>query len=167
MAGLSIEDATGIPSQPLYESGLAVERIQAARRAIEASGIPVVLTARCEAWLVGAPGAEHIARERLLAYAEAGADCLYAPGIKALDEIAALVKLVHPKPLNALVSSPGLTVSALSDVGVRRISVGSALARVAWGAFIRASRAIALDGTFDAFGSATPNAELNQMFKER
>ena len=136
VAGLSIEDATGDSAQPLYELDLAIERIRAARAAIDASGIPVVLTARCEAWLVGQPDPLRVSLERLTKFAEAGADCLYAPGVREPDEIAAIVKAVSPKPVNVLVSAPNpaLSVSRLADLGVRRISVGSALARVAWGA---------------------------------
>jgi 2-methylisocitrate lyase-like PEP mutase family enzyme len=165
VAGLSIEDAAGGRSSALYDFPLAVERISAARAAIDASGLPVVLTARCEAWLVEEPDAARVARERLIAFAEAGADCLYAPGVRDPQEIAAIVKAVAPKPVNVLVSSPSpdLTVARLTDLGVRRISVGSALARVAWGAFIRAARSIATTGTFDSLGDATPFAELNEL----
>jgi len=165
VAGLSIEDAAGGRSSALYDLPLAVERIRAARAAIDASGLPVVLTARCEAWLVGEPNAARVARERLVAFAEAGADCLYAPGVRDPQEIAAIVKAVSPKPVNVLVSapSPDLTLARLTDLGVRRISVGSALARVAWGAFIRAARSIATTGTFDALADATPFAELNEL----
>lgn len=165
VAGLSIEDASGARSSALYDVRLAVERIRAARAAIDASGLPVVLTARCEAWLVGEPDAADVARGRLVAFAEAGADCLYAPGVRDPQEIAAIVKAVAPKPVNVLVSapSPDLTVARLADLGVRRISVGSALARVAWGAFIRAARSIATTGTFDSLADATPFAELNEL----
>lgn len=165
VAGLSIEDAAGGRSPALYDSRLAVERIRAARAAIDASGLPVVLTARCEAWLVGEPDAARVARERLIAFAEAGADCLYAPGVRDPQEIAAIVKAVSPNPVNVLVSapSPDLTVARLTELGVRRISVGSALARVAWGAFIRAARSIAATGTFDSLADATPFAELNEL----
>src|SRR5918992_1830990 len=128
VAGLSIEDSTGNSAKPLYELGLAVERIRAARAAIDASGVPVVLTARCEAWLVGQPDPFRVAVERLTAFAEAGADCLYAPGVRDPEEIAAIVKAVSPKPVNLLVSRPSrLSVARLADSGVRRISVGSAL----------------------------------------
>src|SRR5450631_3098902 len=138
IAGLSIEDNTGEIASPLYEASLAIERIRAARHAIDASGIPVVLTGRCEAWLVGQSDPFRVALERLVAYAEAGADCLYAPGVREPDEIAAIVKAVSPKPVNVLMpgSSEILSVSRLADLGVRRVSAGSALARVAWGAFI-------------------------------
>jgi 2-methylisocitrate lyase-like PEP mutase family enzyme len=167
VAGLSIEDATGNSDAPLYEDLLAVERITAARAAIDGSGIPVVLTARCEAWLVGHPDAFRVAVDRLVAYAGAGADCLYAPGVRDPEEIAAIVRAVSPKPINVLVSSPGLTVSQLSDLGVRRISVGSALSRVAWGAFARAAQSIAATGSFDTFGDAISFSELNDLFRTR
>jgi 2-methylisocitrate lyase-like PEP mutase family enzyme len=169
VAGLSIEDSTGNDAAPLYEFDLAVERIKAARAAIDASAIPVVLTARCEAWLVGQANPLKVVLERLTAFAEAGADCLYAPGVRAPDEIAAIVKAVSPKPVNVLVSTGNreLSLSQLSDLGVRRISVGSALANVAWGAFMRAARRIAETGTFEAFGDAASFAELNEMFAGR
>ena len=167
VAGLSIEDSTGNSDARLYEERLAVERITAARVAIDGSGIPVVLTARCEARLVGHADAFHVAVNRLVAYAEAGADCLYAPGVRDPNQIAAIVKAVSPKPVNVLVSSPGPTVSELSDLGVRRISVGSALSRVAWGAFARAAQSIAASGSFGAFGDAISFAELNDLFRTR
>jgi len=168
VAGLSIEDATGDGASPLYEERLAVERVRAARAAIDASGLPVVLTARCEAWLVGHPDASRLALRRLAAFAEAGADCLYAPGVKVPEEIAAIVKAVSPKPVNVLVGapSPDLTLSRLADLGVRRVSVGSALARVAWGAFIRAAQTMA-QGSFDGLAGAAPFAELNGLFGDR
>jgi 2-methylisocitrate lyase-like PEP mutase family enzyme len=169
VAGLSIEDNTGRSAAPLYEKGAAVERIRAARSAIDSSGVPVVLTGRCEAWLVGQPDPLRFALDRLVAYAEAGADCLYAPGVTKLDEIGQIVKAVAPRPVNVLVSSPSkeLTVSRLADLGVRRISVGSTLARVAWGAFIRSARSIAETGTFDSFADAVPFAEINGVFDKR
>ena len=168
VAGLSIEDATGRDSAPLYENGLAVERIKAARAAIDSSGVPVVLTARCEAGLVGHENPLAVARERLVAFAEAGADCLYAPGLSEPDQIAVLVKAVAPKPVNVLMSkpNPALTVTRLEDLGVRRISVGSALARVAWGAFIRAAKDLAGQGSFEAFGQAATFKELNEIFSK-
>jgi 2-methylisocitrate lyase-like PEP mutase family enzyme len=167
VAGLSIEDATGNDSKPLYDFPLAVERIEAARRAIDESGIPVVLTGRCEAWLVGEPNAFAVSLERLTAYAEAGADCLYAPGVSNPQEIAAIVSAVSPKPVNVLVSrpDPNLTVSKLQDLGVRRISVGSALARVAWGSFVRAAQSIATTGAFDALGDGASFVDLNTVFR--
>jgi 2-methylisocitrate lyase-like PEP mutase family enzyme len=169
VAGLSIEDNTGNVASPLYEPSLAIERIRAARHAIDTSEIPVLLTGRCEAWLVGQSDPLRVALDRLVAYAEAGADCLYAPGVREPEEIAAIVKAVAPKPVNVLMHGPSatLTVSHLADLGVRRVSVGSALARVAWGAFIRAARSIASTGTFDTFADAVPFAEINDVFGKR
>jgi 2-methylisocitrate lyase-like PEP mutase family enzyme len=166
IAGLSIEDAAGDDAAPLYEATLAVDRIRAARAAIDASEVPVVLTARCEAWLVSQPDPLRVAIDRLVRYSEAGADCLYAPGVSEPDEIAAIVKAVSPKPVNVLVSrgNPALSVARLADLGVRRVSVGSALALVAWGAFIRAAQSIAATGSFDAFADAAPYNELNDLF---
>jgi 2-methylisocitrate lyase-like PEP mutase family enzyme len=169
VAGLSIEDSTHNERQPLYDFELAVERIKAARRAIDGTGVAVVLTARCEAWLVGDSDPFATSIKRLTAYADAGADCLYAPGVTDVNEIAAIVKAVAPKPVNVLVSQPdpNLTLAKLTDLGVRRISVGSALARVAWGAFIRAAREIATEGTFSAFADTASGQELNKLFRER
>jgi 2-methylisocitrate lyase-like PEP mutase family enzyme len=168
VAGLSIEDASGNGSgPPLYEFDLAVERIKAARAAIDASGVPVILTARCEAWLVGQADPLRVSLERLVAFAEAGADCLYAPGVRDPDEIAAIVKSVSPKPVNVLVSAPGeLTIARLKDLGVRRISVGGALSRVAWGAFIRAARSIKETGSFDSLGDAASHKEISDLFQQ-
>lgn len=167
VAGLSIEDATGNREAPLYEDRLAVDRVRAARSAIDDSGVPVVLTARCEAWLVGHQDAFRVAIDRLVAYAEAGADCLYAPGVREPEQIAAIAQAVAPKPINVLVFAPGLTVSQLADLGVRRISVGSALARVAWGAFVRAAQSIAATGSFEEFDDAFSFDELNGVFRKR
>src|SRR5438067_1936022 len=145
VAGLSIEDNTGRTDWPLYETSLAVDRIRAARETVDASGIPVVLTGRCEAWLVDEPDPFHVAIERLVAYAAAGSDCPYAPGVSDPKEIAEIVRAVAPKPVNVLVSSFNhhLSTSQLSDLGVRRISVGSGLTLVAWSAFMRAARSLA------------------------
>jgi 2-methylisocitrate lyase-like PEP mutase family enzyme len=169
VAGLSVEDSTGDQSKPLYDLEIAIERIKAARRAIDQSGVPVVLTARCEAWLVGDSDPFATSMKRLTAYADAGAECLYAPGVTKPDEISAIVKAVSPKPVNVIVSrpDPNLTVSKLADLGVRRISVGSGLARVAWGAFIRAAQEIATAGTFAALGDAASGVELNNLFRSR
>ena len=163
VAGLSIEDATGDDACPLYERQRSIDRVKAARAAIDAGGIPVVLTARCEAWLVGDERPFETALDRLVAYAEAGADCLYAPGVKSVEQIKALVEAVHPKPLNLLVSSPGVTLAELAEIGVRRISVGSALARVAWGGFMRAADDLA-KGDFKGLAEATPFPTLNEIF---
>ena len=170
VAGLSIEDNSQNSAAPLYEEKLAVDRIRAAREAIDASGVPVVLTGRCEAWLVKAPDPFRVAIDRLVAYAEAGADCLYAPAVQKPDQIAEIVRAVAPKPVNVLVAgfNRELTLSQLADLDVRRISVGSGLAAVAWGAFISAARSIATTGRFDdAFAKAVPTAELNETFSER
>ena len=168
-AGLSIEDATGDRLRPLYEREVAIERIRAARAAIDASGTGAVLTARCEAWLVGDPAPARTAIDRLVAFADAGADCLYAPGVRDPDTIAAIVTEVAPRAVNVLVSAPGpgLTAAALADLGVRRISVGSALARVAWAALARAAREIVEAGTFDGLASAMPFKELDDLFAPR
>jgi 2-methylisocitrate lyase-like PEP mutase family enzyme len=169
VAGLSIEDATGDPATPLYETALSIERVRAARAAIDTSGIPVVLTARCEAWLLGAPDPARIALERLAAFADAGADCLYAPGVGDPATIRKIVDEVAPVPVNVLISTNNrtLTVAQLADLGVRRVSVGAALARVAWGAFMRAAKRIASEGSFEDFGEAAPFDELNGMFLKR
>lgn len=168
VAGLSIEDNTGRSDKPLYEKNLAIERMRAARNAINASGIPVVLTGRCESWLVGLPDSLGVALDRLVAYAEAGADCLYAPGVSEPNEIKAIVKAVAPKPVNVLVSgfNRELSLSQLTDLGVRRISVGSALACVAWGAFIRAAQEIITTGSFNTFADAASFAEINDLLRK-
>ncbi len=169
VAGLSIEDNTGRARQPLYDFNLALERIKAARTAIDESGVSVLLTARCEAWLVDDPQPLRTSLDRLVAFADAGADCLYAPGVSAPDEIAQIVKAVTPKPVNVLVSTNNckLTVSQLADLGVRRISVGGALARAAWTGFIKAAKEIRDDGSFTSFADLTPFGELNDLFAGR
>ena len=166
VAGLSIEDATGDKATPLYDLDTAVARMRAARRAIDQSGADVMLVGRAECFLVGRPDlGETIAR--LGAYASAGADCLYAPGIRTAEQIAAVVQAIAPKPVNVLMSTPtGLTVADLAGLGVRRISVGGALARIAWGAFMRAAQQIATEGRFDAFADAVPMAEINGFFRD-
>lgn len=167
VAGLSIEDSTGDPSKPLYEMTLAVERMRAARKAIDDSGSDVMLVGRSEGFLVGQPDLDATIK-RLVAYADAGAECLYAPGIKTKEQIVAVVKAVAPKPVNLLVGAPGgLTVPELADLGVRRISVGGALARAAWGAFLRAAHDISENGSFAEFGQAASSADLNAMFARR
>jgi len=166
IAGLSIEDSTGDAAQPLFEFALAVERIRAARRAIDASGAGILLTARSEGFLVGRPDLAETVR-RLGAYAEAGADCLYAPGIRDKDEIAAVVKAVAPRPVNVLCGSNFATVAELAELGVRRISVGGALARAAWSGFLEAAREIAERGTFSSLSRAVPFAEIDGAFRSR
>jgi 2-methylisocitrate lyase-like PEP mutase family enzyme len=169
VAGLSIEDNTGRTDAPLYEKKMAVERIRAARAAINDSETGVVLTGRCEAWLVRDPSPLRAALERLVAYAEAGADCLYAPGVNNPDEIVQIVKTVAPKPVNVLVSgfNHQLSLSQLADLGVRRISVGSGLALAAWGAFLRAAQDIKTNRTFNLLANNAPSADLNELFRER
>ena len=166
IAGLSIEDATGNKNEILYEKSIAVERLRAARAAIDSTGIPVILTARCEAYLYDIPNPEKIVMERMTAFADAGADCLFAPGVLDAAVISQIVKEVAPKPVNVIVYKPGtgLTFSKLADLGVRRISVGSALARTAWGAFIKTAKNILETGAFDSFESAASFDELNKLF---
>ena len=166
VAGLSIEDSTGDKDKPLYDLDLAVARMKAARAAIDKAGGDVLLTGRAECFLVGRPDLDETVR-RLKAYSAAGADCLYAPGIRTPELIAAVVKAAAPKPVNVLMPGAlGLTVADLEALGTRRISVGGTLARVAWGAFIRAAKAIASDGRFDAFKDAAPHAEINGFFRD-
>jgi 2-methylisocitrate lyase-like PEP mutase family enzyme len=166
VAGLSIEDSTGNDEEPLFAQRLAVDRIKAARDSIDASGIPALLTGRCEAFLVNHPDPLSTSLSRLAAYAEAGADCLYAPGVTAPDDIAAIVQAVAPRPVNVLVAgfNAKLSLAQLEDLGVRRVSVGSALATAAWGAFVRAAREIAADGTFAGLTGGAPSADLIAAF---
>jgi 2-methylisocitrate lyase-like PEP mutase family enzyme len=162
VAGLSIEDSTGRKEKPLYEIDRAVERIRAARAAIGESG--VVLVGRAECFLVGQAELNEVIR-RLVAYAEAGADCLYAPGLRTREDIVATVAAVAPKPVNLLLSGPiGLTMKDCAALGVRRVSVGSGLARAAWGGFIQAAKELAETGRFDGFANATPHGELQEFF---
>jgi 2-methylisocitrate lyase-like PEP mutase family enzyme len=165
VAGLSIEDSTGDPARPLHELSVALERLVAARAAIDASGTGVVLTARAECHLVGHPDPLRESIRRLEAYAAAGADCLYAPGLRTREAVAEVVRAVAPRPVNVLVSGPYFTVRELEDLGVRRVSVGGALARVAWGAFMRAAEEIARDGTFGSFSDAAQHARLDGFFR--
>ena len=164
VAGLSIEDSTGDAAQPLYEFELAVERIKAARKAIDADHSGVLLTGRCEAFLWGQSDLNMVI-DRLNAYSEAGADCLYAPGIKTREQITAIVKAVHPKPVNLLIGASGLSLKEAEALGVRRISVGGSLARAAWAGFMKAAREMAEQGTFTELASGYPGGELNKMFK--
>jgi len=166
VAGLSIEDSTGDPDLPLYDFDLALARVKAARAAIDKAGGDVVFTARSEGFIRGRPDLEETIR-RLKAFADAGADCLYSPGIKTREQIEATVKAVAPKAINFLNSGAfGFTVSDIAAMGVRRISVGGTLARVAMDAFIKSARAIANEGKFDSFANIIGNAELNQFFGE-
>jgi methylisocitrate lyase len=163
IAGLSIEDSTGDQAAPLYDFGLAVERIKAARKAIDDSGTGVLLTGRSEGFIAGRPDLAETIR-RLVAYAEAGADCLYAPGIRTMSDIAAIVSAVAPKPVNVLVSTDFTTVAQLEEAGVRRISVGGALARAAWTGFLSAAKEVAASGTFSALARNIPVPEMNKLF---
>jgi methylisocitrate lyase len=163
IAGLSIEDSTGDASAPLFDVPLAIERIRAARRAIDGSGTAVLLTGRSEGFIAGRPDIAETLR-RLTAYAEAGADCLYAPGIRTSADIAAVVKAVAPKPVNVLVSGDFATVAGLAELGVRRISVGGALARAAWTGFLQAAKEIAEQGTFNHLGRLVTSAEVSGGF---
>ncbi len=163
VAGLSIEDSSHDEAAPLFELGLAVDRIRAARTAIDASGAAILLTGRSEGFIAGRPDLAETVR-RLVAYAEAGADCLYAPGIRSLAEIRAVVEAVAPKPVNVLVSTEFTTVAQLAELGVRRISVGGALARAAWGGFIRAATEIAERGTFSGLAGAASSDQIERGF---
>jgi len=164
VAGLSIEDSTGNPSAPLFDLPLATERIRAARQAIDAGGTGVILVGRAEGFIAGRPDlADVIAR--LTSYADAGADVLYAPGLRDLADIRAVVDAVAPKPVNVLVSSSFTTVDELAAIGVRRISVGGALARAAWGGFLAAAEEITKLGTFTHLDKAAPSSILNQRFQ--
>jgi 2-methylisocitrate lyase-like PEP mutase family enzyme len=163
IAGLSIEDSTGDDAHPLHDFDLAVERVRAARRAVDQSGTGIVLTGRSEGFVVGRPDIDETVR-RLQAYAEAGADCLYAPRIATVDHVAAIVAAVSPKPVNLLINAPFITVAEAAALGVRRISVGGTLARVAWGGFLQAAREIREAGTFTRF-DGLPDVEA--LFSDR
>ena len=164
VAGLSIEDSTGDASDPLYPVDVAVERLRAARKAIDASGGDTLLVGRAENFIVGRPDLGD-AIARLRAYSNAGADCLYAPGIKTREEIVAVVQAVAPKPVNLLIGfASELTLADVEALGVRRVSVGGALARSAWGGFMRTAKLIAEQGRFDGFRDAAQGAALNKLF---
>ena len=170
IAGLSIEDSTGDPDQPLYDFDLALARVKAARAAIDKAGGPenskVVFTARTEGFIRGRPDLDETI-SRLKAYSEAGADCLYAPGLRTPAQIAAVVAAIAPKPFNLLVGSASeLTVQQIAALGVRRVSVGGALARSAWGGFMRAAKSLAEHGAFDGFADAAPGNQLNALFRD-
>ena len=166
IAGLSIEDSTHDPAAPLFDVPLAVERIRAARMAIDQSGTGVLLTARSEGFIAGRPDLAETLR-RLTAYAEAGADCLFAPGIRTRADIEAVVKSAAPRSVNVVVFGDFTTVAELAAMGVRRISVGGALARSAWTGFLDAAREIAERGTFSALGRSVPGADINSFFREK
>jgi 2-methylisocitrate lyase-like PEP mutase family enzyme len=164
VAGLSIEDARGRGETALLDLSEAVERVRAAREAIDASGAEVLLTARAECFLTGHPEPLAESLRRFQAYAEAGADVLFAPGVRTPEDIRAIVAAAAPLPVNVLMSADtGLSLADLAQLGVRRVSVGSALSRVAWGAFLRAAGQIA-DGSFAGLAGAAPFAELNELF---
>ena len=166
-AGVSIEDSTGDPADPLRDIASAVARMKAARRAIDESGTETLLIGRAENFFLGKPDLEDTLK-RLRAYSDAGADVLYAPGIKTPEQISAVVKAAGSKPVNLLVgSATQLTLREIEALGVRRVSVGGALARVAWGGFMRVARQIAEEGRFDGFAGAASGAELNSIFGAR
>ena len=166
VAGLSIEDATGNAAKPLYDLETAVERIRAARTAIDKAGGDVLLVGRAECFLVGRTDLDETIG-RLRAYSQAGADCLYAPGIRTRDQIAAVVAGVAPKPVNLLVGwASELSMQDISALGVRRVSVGGALARTAWGAFMRAARLMAEEGKFEGLSNAASSDELDSFFHD-
>ena len=165
VAGLSIEDSTGDAANPLYDLDVAVERLRAARRAIDKAGGDTLLVGRAECFFVGRPDLDDTLR-RLKAYSNAGADCLYAPGIRTPAEIRAVVDAVAPKPFNLLVGSAStLTVKEIGDLGVRRVSVGGAMARAAWGGFMRAAKLLAVEGKFDGLADAASGKDLNSLFR--
>ena len=164
VAGLSIEDSTGDAATPLFDISVAVERMRAARAAIDKAGGDTLLVGRAECFLVGRPDLDETIA-RLKAYAQAGADCLYAPGVRTPEQIRAVVAAVAPKPFNLLVGAASpMTVAQIAELGVRRISVGGALARTAWGGFMRAAKALAEQGQFTAFADAASGKELNTLF---
>ncbi len=166
VAGLSIEDSTGNAAAPLFSIEAAVERISAARRAIDETGGETLLVGRAENFLAGSPDLDDTIA-RLKAYAAAGADCLYAPGIQTREQIEAVVAAVAPKPVNLLIGSTSeLTVQDVAALGVRRISVGGALARAAWGGFMQAAQSL-VQGCFDGFAGAAPGSQLNALFQDR
>jgi len=166
VAGVSIEDSTGDPARPVRDIEDAIARVRAARVAVDEAGGDVMLVGRAENFFLGIPDLDDTIR-RLRAYAEAGADCLYAPGIRTRGQITAVVQAVAPKPVNLLVGAPiGLTVAEIAELGVRRISIGGGLARAAWGGFLRAARALAQEGSFEGLADATPGKELNGFFRQ-
>ncbi len=165
VAGLSIEDATGDPARPLYPLEEAVARLRAARRAVDQAGPGAVLTGRAECFLTGHPDPLEEALRRLTAYAEAGADCLYAPGLRTPEQVAAVVRAVAPRPVNVLASGGAFTLAQLADLGVRRVSLGGGLARAAWTGFQRAAAEAVRHGTFAVTAASTSHAELDGFFR--
>jgi 2-methylisocitrate lyase-like PEP mutase family enzyme len=167
VAGLSIEDATGREDDPLYPFELAVDRVRAARKAIDETGSGVVLTARVECFLTGHPEAQAESVRRLEAYREAGADVLYAPGVRSADQIAAIVAAAGGKPVNVVVFADfGLTVADFESLGVRRLSTGAASARSAWAGFVESTRLIVEDGSFAGFAGNAPSRRLDPFFRD-
>ena len=167
VAGLSIEDSTGDAARPLYDLDVAVERMRAARRAIDQAGGDTLLVGRSEGFIAGRPDLDETIA-RLKAYSQAGADCLYAPGIRSREQIAAVVAAIAPKPVNLLIGWPAeFTVQEIAALGVRRISVGGALSRTAWGGFMRAAKVLAEQGSFAGLRDAAPGAELDALFTRR
>ncbi len=163
IAGLSIEDSTGDEAHPLHDFDLAVERVRAARAAIDECGTGIVLTGRSEGFVIGRPDIDETIR-RLRAYAEVGADCLYAPGIGTVADVAAIIAAVSPKPVNLLINAPFMTVADAAALGVRRISVGGTLARTAWAGFLQAAQEIADAGTFSRFEGMP---DVDALFRPR
>ena len=164
VAGLSIEDSTGDPGRPLYSIDQASQRMRAARQAIDASGGDVLLVGRAECFLVGRPDLDETIG-RLKAYAQAGADCLYAPGIRTREQITAVVEAVAPKPINLLIGwASEMTMADIEALGVRRVSIGGAMARAAWGGFMRSAKLLAHEGRFDGFADAASGRELEAFF---
>jgi 2-methylisocitrate lyase-like PEP mutase family enzyme len=167
VAAVSIEDSTGDKAKPLYDHAHAVERMRAARRAVDAHGKGALLVGRAECFLTGHTDPLNEAISRLKAYAGAGVDVLYAPGVRTREDIVAIVKAVAPKPVNVLIGWPSeLTVAELAPLGVRRISVGGALARAAWSGFARAAEMIASEGSFSGFATNAPAVDLNGFFSK-
>ncbi len=165
--GLSIEDATGDPADPLLDIDVAVARLRAARSAIDKAGGDTLLVGRAENFFAGRPDLDDTVA-RLKAYSEAGADCLYAPGIRTREQIEIVVAAVAPKPVNLLVgSTSALSMHDIAALGVRRVSVGGALARAAWGGFMRAAQGLAEHGRFDGFADAASGVELNGLFRAK
>jgi 2-methylisocitrate lyase-like PEP mutase family enzyme len=165
VAGLSIEDSTGHASKPLFDFDTAIDRMRAARRAIDKAGSDTMLIGRAECFLVGQPDIEQTIA-RLKGYANAGADCLYAPGIRTVEHISAVVAAVAPKPVNLLIGfNADLSMPQITALGVRRVSVGGALARAAWGGFMRAAKLIIEQGKFDGFADAASGDALNTVFR--
>ena len=167
VAGLSIEDAAGRKDTPFYDIDVAVARVKVARHAIDATGMPVLLTARSEVVLGQHPGGLKEALKRITAYADAGGDVLFVPGLRSLADMKAVIDAAAPKPVNIILSGPGFSVRQIEDIGGRRISVGSSLARAAFGGFLRAAREIAAHGTFEEFAKGEPFADINGFFARK